>query len=77
METSVEDWLSSIKMERYVDHFQHAGYTRVSHVTNLLPKDLVDMGIVLIGHQKKIMSSIQSLRTLATFTQIPPDGFLV
>uniref|UniRef100_A0A8B9NQR6 receptor protein-tyrosine kinase n=1 Tax=Apteryx owenii TaxID=8824 RepID=A0A8B9NQR6_APTOW len=52
--TSVEDWLSAIKMSQYRDNFLTAGFTSL--------QDLLRIGITLAGHQKKILNSVQSMR---------------
>uniref|UniRef100_A0A3P9HRZ1 receptor protein-tyrosine kinase n=1 Tax=Oryzias latipes TaxID=8090 RepID=A0A3P9HRZ1_ORYLA len=55
--TSVGDWLRSIKMERYEDSFLQAGFNSVDQ----LAQDLLHMGVTLAGHQRKILSSVQTL----------------
>ncbi|XP_055863508.1 ephrin type-B receptor 1-B-like isoform X3 [Biomphalaria glabrata] len=59
---SVEEWLQTIKMERYLGLFQNAGLTTMDKVRHLTVRDLLNMGISLVGHQKKIMNSIQTFR---------------
>uniref|UniRef100_A0A3B4GE58 receptor protein-tyrosine kinase n=1 Tax=Pundamilia nyererei TaxID=303518 RepID=A0A3B4GE58_9CICH len=51
---SVGDWLRAIKMERYEDSFLQAGF-------NSVDQDLLHMGVTLAGHQRKILSSIQTM----------------
>jgi len=58
---SVADWLSSIKMERYTEQFSAAGILTVDDAARLTLKDIVELGVTLVGHQKKIMNSIQTL----------------
>uniref|UniRef100_A0A4W6F2T9 receptor protein-tyrosine kinase n=1 Tax=Lates calcarifer TaxID=8187 RepID=A0A4W6F2T9_LATCA len=48
---SVSEWLRAIKMERYEQSFLQP-----------LHQDLLRVGVTLAGHQKKILSSIQTLR---------------
>uniref|UniRef100_A0A3Q4H7Y1 Ephrin type-A receptor 7 n=1 Tax=Neolamprologus brichardi TaxID=32507 RepID=A0A3Q4H7Y1_NEOBR len=55
---SVGEWLEAIKMERYRDNFTAAGYSSLESVARMS----IDLGITLVGHQKKIMSSIQTMR---------------
>ncbi|XP_059144235.1 ephrin type-A receptor 8-like [Physella acuta] len=59
---SVEDWLLSIKMERYLNLFLAAGYTTMDQVRHVTVRDLLNMGVSLVGHQKKMMNSIQTFR---------------
>uniref|UniRef100_A0A8C9TLN9 Ephrin type-A receptor 7 n=1 Tax=Scleropages formosus TaxID=113540 RepID=A0A8C9TLN9_SCLFO len=59
---SVGDWLEAIKMERYKDNFTAAGYSSLESVARMTIEDVMSLGITLVGHQKKIMSSIQTMR---------------
>jgi len=80
---SVDDWLAAIKMERYRDNFLQAGLTTMEHVLRLTVKDLETIGVSLLGHQKKIMSSVQTIRAqcLGPTVHLPhmqmSEGFLV
>ncbi|XP_038060632.1 ephrin type-A receptor 8-like [Patiria miniata] len=60
---SVPDWLESIKMGRYKDTFSQAGYVRLEDIARLSQGDLPRLGVNLVGHQKKIMKGIQSIRS--------------
>uniref|UniRef100_A0A672KE22 Ephrin type-B receptor 4-like n=1 Tax=Sinocyclocheilus grahami TaxID=75366 RepID=A0A672KE22_SINGR len=60
--SSVSDWLRSIKMERYEDSFLQAGFTSIQLVSHISTEDLLRIGVTLAGHQKKILSSVQTLR---------------
>ncbi|XP_035474046.1 ephrin type-A receptor 7 isoform X3 [Scophthalmus maximus] len=59
---SVGEWLEAIKMERYRDNFTAAGYGSLESVARMSIEDVMSLGISLVGHQKKIMSSIQTMR---------------
>ncbi|MEE6507983.1 hypothetical protein FKM82_017951 [Ascaphus truei] len=59
---SIGDWLEAIKMERYKDNFTAAGYSSLESVARMTIEDVMSLGITLVGHQKKIMSSIQTMR---------------
>ena len=59
---SVEDWLTSIKMDRYINHFLQYGITTMDRVAQITFQDLVNCGVTLVGHQKKIINSVQTLR---------------
>uniref|UniRef100_A0A8C3A985 Ephrin type-A receptor 7 n=1 Tax=Cyclopterus lumpus TaxID=8103 RepID=A0A8C3A985_CYCLU len=59
---SVGEWLEAIKMERYRDNFTAAGYGSLESVARMSIEDVMSLGITLVGHQKKIMSSIQTMR---------------
>ncbi|POI26255.1 hypothetical protein CIB84_009996, partial [Bambusicola thoracicus] len=60
--TSVEDWLSAVKMSQYRDNFLSAGFTSLQLVAQMTSEDLLRIGVTLAGHQKKILNSIQSMR---------------
>ncbi|XP_031169071.1 ephrin type-B receptor 4b isoform X2 [Sander lucioperca] len=59
---SVSDWLRAIKMERYEQSFLQAGFSSLDIVSQLNTDDLLRAGVTLAGHQKKMLSSIQTLR---------------
>uniref|UniRef100_A0A4W5R8A9 receptor protein-tyrosine kinase n=1 Tax=Hucho hucho TaxID=62062 RepID=A0A4W5R8A9_9TELE len=60
--TSVEDWLGAIKMGQYRDTFLGSGFTSLTLVSQVTSEDLLRIGVTLAGHQKKILSSVQSMR---------------
>ncbi|XP_060749585.1 ephrin type-B receptor 4b-like [Tachysurus vachellii] len=59
---SVSEWLKGIKMERYEENFIQAGFTTLELISQISTEDLLRIGVTLAGHQKKILSSIQTLR---------------
>uniref|UniRef100_A0A8C1M9Y1 Ephrin type-A receptor 6 n=1 Tax=Cyprinus carpio TaxID=7962 RepID=A0A8C1M9Y1_CYPCA len=63
--SSVSDWLRAIKMERYEDNFLQAGFTSIQLLSHISTEDLLRIGVTLAGHQKKILSSVQTLRVHA------------
>ncbi|CAL4073921.1 unnamed protein product [Meganyctiphanes norvegica] len=73
--TSVEDWLASLKMTRYLENFERAGLSELEAVARLTQQDLTQLGITLVGHQKKILQSIHTLRTQLAVNM--SEGFLV
>uniref|UniRef100_A0A3B5JYY7 receptor protein-tyrosine kinase n=1 Tax=Takifugu rubripes TaxID=31033 RepID=A0A3B5JYY7_TAKRU len=58
---SVGEWLRAIKMERYEDSFLQAGLSTVDQLAQISTQDLLHMGVTLAGHQRKILSSIQTM----------------
>ncbi|XP_071945652.1 ephrin type-B receptor 1-B-like isoform X2 [Antedon mediterranea] len=66
---SVPEWLEGIKMGRYKNTFIDASYTRLEDIARLTTPDLTRMGIVLLGHQKKIMKNIELLRQQLMLSQ--------
>jgi len=59
---SVEEWLESIKMGRYSEVFRSAGVVSLDSILRLTVQDLAAIGVTLIGHQRKIISSITAIR---------------
>ncbi|XP_048857191.1 ephrin type-A receptor 3-like isoform X2 [Brienomyrus brachyistius] len=59
---SISDWLDSIKMSQYKSYFLAAGYTTLDSVSRMTIEDVRQIGVTLIGHQRRIVSSIQTLR---------------
>ncbi|XP_029433599.1 ephrin type-A receptor 6 [Rhinatrema bivittatum] len=59
---SVTDWLDSIKMGQYTTNFLAMGFTSLDLVSRMSIDDIRGIGIALIGHQRRIASSIQTLR---------------
>ena len=49
-------------MDRYAAQFVDAGVASIDDVSRLTLKDLVGLGVTLVGHQKKIMNSDKTLR---------------
>ncbi|XP_036888806.1 ephrin type-A receptor 8 [Sturnira hondurensis] len=68
---TVGDWLDSIRMGRYRDHFAAGGYSSLGMVLQMNAQDVRALGITLMGHQKKILGSIQTMRAQLTSTQGP------
>ncbi|KAL4658580.1 ephrin type-A receptor 8 [Arapaima gigas] len=58
---SVDEWLDTIKMGRYKDHFAAGGYMTLGH----------RLGVTLMGHQKKIMTSVQLMRVQMLNRSVP------
>ncbi|XP_019381269.1 PREDICTED: ephrin type-A receptor 6 [Gavialis gangeticus] len=59
---SVSDWLDSIKMGQYKNNFMAGGFTTLDMVSRMSIDDIRRIGVVLIGHQRRIVSSLQTLR---------------
>uniref|UniRef100_A0AAV2LTE0 Ephrin type-A receptor 6 n=1 Tax=Knipowitschia caucasica TaxID=637954 RepID=A0AAV2LTE0_KNICA len=72
---SIGDWLDSIKMSQYKNNFLAAGYTTLDSISTMNTDDIRRIGICLIGHQRRIISSIQSLRL--QLHHIQQNGFQV
>ncbi|KAG5833628.1 hypothetical protein ANANG_G00277900 [Anguilla anguilla] len=59
---SIGDWLDSIKMSQYKNNFMAAGFTTLDSISTMSIEDIRRIGVTLIGHQRRIVSSIQTLR---------------
>nr|XP_036857609.1 ephrin type-A receptor 6 isoform X3 [Manis javanica]XP_036857610.1 ephrin type-A receptor 6 isoform X3 [Manis javanica] len=59
---TVGDWLDSIKMGQYTNNFMAAGFTTFDLISRMSIDDIRRIGVILIGHQRRIVSSIQTLR---------------
>ncbi|GCC23622.1 hypothetical protein chiPu_0002020 [Chiloscyllium punctatum] len=63
--TTVDEWLDGIKMGQYKENFASAGYTTLDTVVYINSSDLCKIGVTIVGHQKRILWSIQNLHTMA------------
>uniref|UniRef100_A0A1B0CFJ7 Uncharacterized protein n=1 Tax=Lutzomyia longipalpis TaxID=7200 RepID=A0A1B0CFJ7_LUTLO len=54
----------SIKMSRYSQHFKEANLIAAQQISRLTAQQLSDMGITLVGHQKKILHQARQLDTI-------------
>ncbi|KPP73958.1 ephrin type-A receptor 8-like, partial [Scleropages formosus] len=68
---SVDEWLDTIKMGRYKDHFAAGGYMTLGHVMGMNQQDIQRLGVTLMGHQKKIMTSVQLMRVQVLNRSVP------
>ena len=55
--TSIKEWLEGLKMEQYIDNFTDAGLS-LKECCDLSQDDLATIGIMVPGHQNKIMTSL-------------------
>lgn len=72
---SVEEWLNTIKMSRYLENFLNGGISTMDDVLSLTIKELNEVGVTMVSHQKKIMTSVQNIR--AQLRMSGSEGFLV
>ncbi|XP_075152453.1 eph receptor tyrosine kinase [Haematobia irritans] len=61
---STDMWLDNIKMSRYSQHFKEANLVTAQQISRLTAQQLSDMGITLVGHQKKILHQARQLDTI-------------
>uniref|UniRef100_A0A3Q4B7C0 receptor protein-tyrosine kinase n=1 Tax=Mola mola TaxID=94237 RepID=A0A3Q4B7C0_MOLML len=67
---TVDEWLEAIKMGQYKENFSSAGYVSLESILYISISELAKMGVTLAGHQKKILSSVQSLQTQDSHVQV-------
>ncbi|XP_056145626.1 ephrin type-A receptor 6-like isoform X1 [Lampris incognitus] len=58
---SISDWLDSIKMSQYKSNFMAAGFTTLDSVATMSIEDVRHIGVQLVGHQRQIISSAETL----------------
>uniref|UniRef100_A0A8D2ISV1 receptor protein-tyrosine kinase n=1 Tax=Varanus komodoensis TaxID=61221 RepID=A0A8D2ISV1_VARKO len=68
---SVAEWLEAIKMGRYTEIFMENGYSSMDTVAQVSLEDLRRLGVTLVGHQKKIMNSLQEMKVQLPNGMVP------
>ncbi|XP_064917650.1 ephrin type-A receptor 5 isoform X6 [Columba livia] len=68
---SVGEWLEAIKMGRYTEIFMENGYSSMDAVAQVTIEDLRRLGVTLVGHQKKIMNSLQEVKVQLVNGMVP------
>ncbi|XP_036203086.1 ephrin type-A receptor 2 isoform X2 [Myotis myotis] len=68
---TVSEWLESIKMQQYTEHFLAAGYTAIEKVVQMTNDDIKKIGVRLPGHQKRIAYSLLGLKEQVNTVGIP------
>ncbi|PNF26568.1 hypothetical protein B7P43_G13253 [Cryptotermes secundus] len=68
---SMEEWLRLLRLEEYGPALHQQGYQTVEDVTQLTWEDLEDIGIVKLGHQKKILLAIKRVKDVRAGKRFP------
>ncbi|XP_067367623.1 ephrin type-B receptor 5 isoform X1 [Channa argus] len=68
--TTVSDWLKALHMERYQEDFDRAHLDTLDRVSRLSMDDVQNLGVNLLGHQRKIVNAAQQLRAHLTQGQV-------
>ncbi|KAM4647094.1 ephrin type-A receptor 2 [Amazona ochrocephala] len=63
---SVPEWLESIRMPQYTEHFMASGYSTIEKVLQMTSDDIKKVGVRLPGHQKRIAYSLLGLQEQAS-----------
>lgn len=66
---SVAEWLQALHLEQYTGLFEHHGLVRATDCQGLSDARLVDMGVLLPGHRRRILAGL--LRAHAPPTPAP------
>ncbi|XP_037820467.1 caskin-1 isoform X3 [Lucilia sericata] len=61
---SIEEWLQLLRLEEYIQPLLDQNYKTVRDVTQVTWEDLEDIGIVKLGHQKKILLAIKRVKDI-------------
>lgn len=68
---SLDEWLRLLRLEEYLPALLAQGYRTVDDVTQLAWEDLEDIGIVKLGHQKKITLAIKRVKDIRAGKRFP------
>uniref|UniRef100_A0A182KF27 SAM domain-containing protein n=1 Tax=Anopheles christyi TaxID=43041 RepID=A0A182KF27_9DIPT len=71
---SIDEWLRLLRLEEYVQPLLAQGYQTVHDVTQLTWEDLEDIGIVKLGHQKKILLAIKRVKDIISGKMMGSTG---
>ncbi|XP_011635561.1 LOW QUALITY PROTEIN: caskin-1 [Pogonomyrmex barbatus] len=69
---SLEEWLRLLRLEEYLGALHQQGMRSVEDVTTLTWEDLEDIGIVRLGHQKKLLLAIKRIKDIRAGKRIQP-----
>ncbi|XP_037043301.1 uncharacterized protein LOC119079473 isoform X1 [Bradysia coprophila] len=69
---SIEEWLRLLRLEEYVQPLFAQGYATVRDVTQLPWEDMEDIGIVKLGHQKKLLLAIKRVKDIMSGKWVLP-----
>lgn len=64
LQGSIEEWLQLLRLEEYIQPLLEQNYKTVRDVTQVTWEDLEDIGIVKLGHQKKILLAIKRVKDI-------------
>ncbi|XP_064319786.1 ephrin type-B receptor 5 isoform X5 [Phalacrocorax carbo] len=59
---NAHEWLDAIKMGHYKENFDQAGLITFDVISRMTLEDIQRIGVTPVGHQKKILNSIQLMR---------------
>ncbi|XKL66974.1 hypothetical protein PGB90_010394 [Kerria lacca] len=71
---SLNEWLRLLRLEEYKPALASQGYETIDDVLQLTWEDLEDIGIVKLGHQKRILLAIKRVKDLKAGKIFPPPS---
>ncbi|KAI4785181.1 hypothetical protein KUCAC02_037913, partial [Chaenocephalus aceratus] len=60
-EANLGEWLSAIGLSQYHQVLVQNGYENIEFITDITWEDLQEIGIIKLGHQKKLMLAVKRL----------------
>jgi CASK-interacting protein len=69
---SIDEWLRLLRLDEYIQPLQNEGFQSVRDMTKLNEEDLEDIGIVKLGHQKKILLAIKRVKDILNGKVVVP-----
>jgi hypothetical protein len=70
----IADWLKELGMAEYAERF--ANHIDIGVLRDLMDQDLKDLGVVPIGHRRKVLRAISELAEARTVPHRPPLTYL-
>lgn len=74
----MDEWLRLLRLEEYGSALETQGYSTIDDVTQLTWEDLEDIGIVKLGHQKRLLLAIKRVKDIkAGKSFIPHSPYII
>lgn len=74
----MDEWLRLLRLEEYGSALEAQGYSTIDDVTQLTWEDLEDIGIVKLGHQKRLLLAIKRVKDIkAGKSFIPHSPYII
>lgn len=70
---SIDEWLRLLRLDEYILPLQNEGFQSVRDMTKLNEEDLEDIGIIKLGHQKKILLAIKRVKDILNGKLVVPS----
>ncbi|XP_025413890.1 uncharacterized protein LOC112686008 isoform X2 [Sipha flava] len=71
---SLDEWLRLLRLEEYGSALEAQGYSTIDDVTQLTWEDLEDIGIVKLGHQKRLILAIKRVKDIKAGKSFVPHS---